>query len=86
MGRPANTPVLTRAMNNGDTEEVIIASTVYAVFYMGQPINLRQLPSVPGCVVKYRHTSYPNKGHAEALARRLNASYDCFDFEVREVK
>lgn len=65
------------------SEQVLEASGIYAVFYMGKPINLRtlnNLVSYPG--PKYRKVSFSNPGHAHNLAEKLNKLFKCTDFRV----
>lgn len=65
------------------SEQVLKAAAIYAVFYEGQPINLRTLNtlvSYPG--PKYKKTSFPNSAHAFNLAERLNKLFKTDKFEV----
>lgn len=65
------------------TEQVLEADAIWAVFYKGQPINLKTV-----CVVaedlgpKYKKVSFSNSGHAINLAERLNKLFNCVDFGV----
>lgn len=64
-------------------EQVLEADAIYAVFYQGQPINVRtlnHLVSYPG--PKYKKSSFSNPGHALNLAEKLNAKFSTCDFEV----
>lgn len=64
-------------------EQVLEASAIYAVFYKGQPINLRtgsHLVSYPG--PKYKKSAFSSPAHAFNLADRLNKMFKCKDFEV----
>ena len=64
-------------------EQVLAADAIYAVFYRGQPINLRSLStlvSYPG--PKYKKTAFPNSGPAFNLADRLNEMFKTNDFTV----
>jgi len=65
------------------SEQVLAAEAIYAVFYEGQPINLRSLNSLvnyPG--PKYKKSSFSNSGHAFNLAEKLNKLFKTDKFEV----
>jgi len=65
------------------SEQVLKADAIYAVFYDGQPINLRSLNSLldyPG--PKYKKVSFSNPGHAFNLAEKLNKLFKSDKFEV----
>jgi len=84
MARPKPT-ILLEHTNPKDyrSEQVIKADGVYAVFFAGEPINLRSLNSLinfPG--PKYKKTSFSNPGHAINLAERLNKLFRTDQFEV----
>jgi hypothetical protein len=64
-------------------EQVLKADAIYAVFYEGNPINLRSLNTLldyPG--PKYKKVSFSNPGHAFNLAEKLNKLFKTTDFEV----
>jgi hypothetical protein len=64
-------------------EEVLKAEAIWAVFYDGGPINLRNLNSLvdyPG--PKYRKVSFSNPGHALNLAEKLNQKFQTDKFQV----
>ncbi len=64
-------------------EQVLKAEAIYAVFYNGQPINLRSLNVLldyPG--PKYKKVSFSNPGHAFNLAEKLNKLFKTDKFEV----
>ena len=66
------------------SEQILEADAIYAVFYAGNPINLRTLHSLvnyPG--PKYKKVSFSNSGHAFNLAERLNTLFKTDKFEVR---
>ena len=65
------------------SEQVLAAEGVWAVFYDGAPINLRNLNTLhqyPGA--KYKKVSFANPGHARNLARKLNAQFRTDRFTV----
>lgn len=65
------------------SEQVLKADAIYAVFYSGQPINLRSLNALldyPG--PKYKKVSFSNPGHAFNLAEKLNKLFKTEKFEV----
>jgi len=65
------------------TEQVLSAEGVWAVFYQGQPINLKthnMLVQYPG--PKYKKVSFSNPGHAINLARKLNSQFRTDQFTV----
>lgn len=65
------------------SEQVLGADAIWAVFYQGQPFNLKSsnvLTNYPG--PKYKKTSFSNPGHAHNLAKKLNEMFNCTDFTV----
>ena len=84
MSRPK--PTVLASYTNPKTyksEQVLAATGIYAVFYEGQPINLRTLNSLvsyPG--PKYRRVSFSHPGHAFNLAEKLNKMFKCDKFQV----
>lgn len=68
------------------SEQVLEAEAIWAVFYQGQPFNLKSsnsLTSYPG--PKYKKVSFSNPGHAINLAKKLNQMFNCQDFQVVEL-
>jgi hypothetical protein len=68
------------------SEQVLQADAIWAVFYNGQPFNLKSanmLTSYPG--PKYKKVSFSNPGHAINLAKKLNDLFSCNDFDVRRL-
>ena len=64
-------------------EQVLKAEAIWAVFYQGEPFNLKSynvLTNYPG--PKYKKTSFSNPGHAHNLAKKLNEMFQCEDFAV----
>lgn len=65
------------------TEQVLASDGIWAVFFMGKPINLKTgnlLQQFPG--PKYKKSSFSNPGHAINLARKLNAQFRTDQFSV----
>lgn len=65
------------------SQQVLAAAGIYAVFFEGQPINLKTanlLVQYPG--PKYKKVSFSNPGHAINLARKLNAEFRTDGFSV----
>jgi hypothetical protein len=64
-------------------DQVLDATGIYAVFFNGQPINLKtsnMLVQYPG--PKYKKVSFSNPGHAVNLARKLNTQFRTDKFTV----
>ena len=84
MSRPKPT-VLIEVTNKSTykTEQVLASEGVWAVFYNGEPINLKTsnlLVQYPG--PKYKKVSFSNPGHAKNLARKLNTQFKTDKFTV----
>jgi hypothetical protein len=65
------------------SEQILEAEAIWAVFYKGEPFNLKSansLTSYPG--PKYKKVSFSNPGHAINLAKKLNQVFNCQEFEV----
>ena len=65
------------------TEQVLASEGVWAVFYDGEPINLKTsnlLVQYPG--PKYKKVSFSNPGHAKNLAKKLNTQFKTEKFTV----
>lgn len=65
------------------TEQVLESDAIWAVFFKGQPVNLKTsslVSSYPG--PKYKKVSFSNPGHAHNLATKLNKLFNCDDFKV----
>jgi len=68
---------------NYKSEQILEADAIWAVFYKGEPFNLKSssnIVSYPG--PKYKKVSFSNPGHAHNLAKKLNLTFGCQDFQV----
>jgi hypothetical protein len=87
MARPKPTVLLEYADKKSyKLEQVLEAEAIWAVFYKGQPFNLKSsnlLTSYPG--PKYKKVSFSNPGHAKNLAKKLNQLYKSNEFEVYQL-
>jgi hypothetical protein len=64
-------------------EQILDSEAIWAVFYQGQPFNLKSgslVASYPG--PKYKKVSFSNPGHAINLAKKLNRLFKTNDFAV----
>jgi hypothetical protein len=64
-------------------EQVLESEAIWAVFYKGNPFNLKSgslVASYPG--PKYKKVSFSNPGHARNLAKKLNKMFKSEDFQV----
>ena len=72
---------------NYRSDQVLAADGIYAVFFDGQPINLKtanMLVSYPG--PKYKKVSFSNQGHAINLCKKLNTQFRTDKFTVMLLK
>lgn len=68
---------------NYKSDQILSSEGIWAVFYQGQPINLKSsnsLVSYPG--PKYKKTSFSNPGHAINLCKKLNTLFKTDAFSV----
>lgn len=83
MARPKPTIIIDQVDKNYNSEQILHADAIYAVFYQQKPINIRTLNTLvnyPG--PKYKKVSFSNSGHAFNLADRLNKKFNTTDFSV----
>lgn len=84
MSRPKPTVLLENVdKKTYKSEQVLQAEAIWAVFYKGEPFNLKSsnaLTNYPG--PKYKKVSFSNPGHAFNLAKKLNDLFNSKDFEV----
>lgn len=64
-------------------DQVVEAAGIWAVFYDGQPINLKNQHYLDNQTTpKYKKTSFSNPGHARNLCRKLNTQFKTDKFTV----
>lgn len=83
MARPKPTILMEYTDKSYNSEQILDADAIYAVFYDGKPINMRTLNTLvnyPG--PKYKKVSFSNSGHAFNLADRLNKRFGTNKFTV----
>jgi hypothetical protein len=84
MSRPKPKVLLEYAnKENFKIEQILESEAIWAVFYKGQPFNLKSgsmIASYPG--PKYKKVSFSNPGHAKNLAKKLNKLFKTADFSV----
>ena len=84
MSRPKPTIILESIdKKTYKSEQVLKADAIWAVFYQGEPFNLKSynvLTNYPG--PKYKKTSFSNPGHAINLSKKLNDTFNTEDFSV----
>ena len=84
MSRPKPTVLLEKVdRDTYKSEQVLASEGIWAVYYKDEPINLKSsnmLISYPG--PKYKKVSFSNPGHAENLAKKLNAQHNTDKFGV----
>lgn len=65
------------------SDQIVEASGIWAVFYDGQPINLKSSHYLSNDIApKYKKTSFSNPGHARNLCRKLNSQFKTDKFSV----
>jgi len=84
MSRPKPNVLLEHVnKTNYKSDQILSSEGIWAVFYDGQPINLKtqnMLVAYPG--PKYKKVSFSNPGHAINLAKKLNTLFKCDKFTV----
>jgi hypothetical protein len=64
-------------------EQILEAEAIWAVFYKNEPFNLKSFSSLTNYSgPKYKKVSFSNPGHALNLAKKLNLTFNCEDFQV----
>lgn len=88
MSRPKPQIILDHTTPAYKSTQVLASDGIYAVFYNGEPINLRSLEKLKfnkrgeSAGPKYRKVSFSNSGHAFNLCAKLNQLYKTTSFEV----
>ena len=83
MARPKPTIILDQVDKSYNSEQILEADAIYAVYYENKPINLRTMNTLvnyPG--PKYKKVSFSNSGHAFNLSDRLNKKFNTNKFNV----
>jgi hypothetical protein len=84
MSRPKPTVILENVNKTTyKCEQVLSSEGIWAVYYDGQPVNLKsshQLVAYPG--PKYKKSAFSNPGHAINLAKKLNVQFKTDKFTV----
>lgn len=69
--------------NTYKSEQVLASDGIWAVFYEGNPINLKTIGMLAGSAgPKYKKVSFSNEGHAINLAKKLNRLHKTDLFET----
>lgn len=83
MSRPKPTILDEYTNSKFQSEQVLEADAIFAVFYDGKPINLRSINTLGvGHGPKYKKVSFSNQGHAFNLAAKLNKMFKTSKFSV----
>lgn len=83
MPRPKPEILLEHVTTDYRSEQVLRADVLYAVYYQGNPINLKSVNTLDETVgAKYKKTSFTNLAHCQNLAERLNKKFDTQEFMV----
>ena len=83
MSRPKPTILIEKVDKDYKTDQVLASEGIWAVFFKQQPINLKSFNAMIGYASpKYKKVSFSNPGHAENLAKKLNAQHKTDKFAV----
>jgi len=83
VSRPKPTILTEKVDKNYKTDQVLASEGIWAVFYQGQPINLKSFNALINYASpKYKKVSFSNPGHAINLAKKMNVMFKCDDFTV----
>lgn len=79
--------ILTKTNQNYVTEEILETDGIYVVLYNGKPFNYKiSNKIIENFVPKYKKTSFPNYGHANSLAKKLNQKFKTSLFTVKKIE
>ena len=85
MPRPKPTILLSRLGEISGTD-IISATSLYAVLYKNEPINIKnRYYSICGPVNKYVRSTFTTPRPAENLAKKLNREFDTTDFTTKQI-
>ncbi len=69
--------------NTYKCDQIVEAYGIWAVFFQGQPINLKSQHYLDNeATPKYKKTSFSNPGHARNLCKKLNKKFKTDKFSV----
>lgn len=69
--------------NSYRCDQIVEAAGIWAVFFDGQPINLKSSHYLANDTVpKYKKSSFSNPGHARNLCKKLNSQFNTSKFTV----
>lgn len=69
--------------NTYKCDQIVEAYGIWAVFFQGQPINLKSQHYLDNeSTPKYKKTSFSNPGHARNLCKKLNKKFKTDKFSV----
>lgn len=86
MSRPKPQILLSKELTDVTGIDILNATSLYAVLYKLQPINIKQRYfCISGAINKYPKTVFTNRAPAENLAKKLNTEFNTLDFGVRQI-
>jgi hypothetical protein len=69
--------------NTYKCDQIVEAYGIWAVFFQGQPINLKSQHYLDNeSTPKYKKTTFSNPGHARNLCKKLNKKFKTDKFSV----
>ena len=81
MSRPAPTVILEKVDTlSRKNIQVILSNGIWAVYYKELPFNIKTQSTQAFMPPRYKPTSFPNKGHAVNLAKKLNNQFQTNEF------
>jgi hypothetical protein len=84
MARPTPT-ILTEQHERNRLVQIIAAPENYTLTLDGQPVALRHILPHTDAYFKYPRASWSNRGHADGMARKLNALFKTDKFAVAKL-